>query len=1024
MNSRNSRLRMISTRTAWSAGLTLALAAFGAFAGSADIADVPLASSSTASVKPNILFTLDDSGSMDWVYMPDEMGSFTSKLTFRSFVCNTVYYNPAITYIAPPQLADGTKLPNQSFTAAKSDGYNSASSTVNLSTSFSADDGGESGRAAYYWVLTGGTAPSPQSAACQGSAPSSTSTSPITSGGLTWTKVTVSATSGPGGTDERQNFANWYSYYRKRIMMMKAATARSFVTLSSSYRVGFITINPGATVSSSKYLRISDFDATQKQAFINKLYSQTANNSTPLREALSRAGWIYAGQLNTGLTAGIPAADDPVQYSCQQNFTLLTTDGYWNGNGGKDLANVDIGNTDASVGAVDAYGFNLPVSPRPMWDSAFDATTTTTTTTRTYFYSTSGCGGSKTRIRYNETVKQRVQGFSGGTLISDTTTNSSSTNNNFTNCQNNADPLPTPNPSTSTTTTTNNTPSGGSTNSLADVAEYYYKTDLRPSMTNNVPSIGTSVEEDRAPWQHMTTFTMGLGIFGTLNFDANYKTNTDPATDFNKIRAGSLNWPSTDGGSDPTKADDLWHTAVNGRGQAFNAKNPDEVVSGLNTALAGVNARVASAAAAATSNLEPVAGDNFAYTASYETVNWVGELQARQIDLSTGIVETTPIWSAQAKLDGQVNSFCDNRTIYLFRAGATNNLTPFAWNSDSCDASGNPAGTPQTTLNASEQANFATANVSLMSQFPSMTDGTAGTVNQKAAAAGANLVNFIRGQRGNEGFIANNIHGLYRTRTHILGDIVNAQPLFIRAPFASYTDAGYATTGGYKEQQASRTPMVYVAANDGMLHAFYAGSSTTDPLGGNERWAFMPTIVLPNLYVLADTNYANLHKFSVDGTPVAGDVYDSAATAWKTIIVAGLNKGGKGYYALDVTDPATPRFLWRITPSSTCYDAANSSTWSSDCNLGYSYGNPIISKLSDGTWVVFVTSGYNNVNGDTNDGKGYLYVLSAITGKIIKKIGTSIGDSTARSGGFTPPLAPLLLRACSSLARRWQWPSR
>jgi type IV pilus assembly protein PilY1 len=956
-----------------------------------DLSDVPLASSATATVRPNILYVLDDSGSMDEDAMPDEMTDETSGISYRTHLCNTIYYNPNTNYVAPPQLANGTRFPDQSFTGARSNGYNSSSGTTDLSSAFRAH-GGDTSQPAYYYVLTAGAVSSPLSSACQ-SSPSASSSFPHenqTANGATWKKVRVTSTSGPSGTDERQNFANWYSYYRTRLMMMKAATGRAFVELSESYRVGFITINPNSPVSSGKYLRMAQYDETHKQAFLDKLYSQSTNGATPLREALSRAGWIYAGKLNTGLTNGIPAADDPIEYSCQQNFTILTTDGYWNGNRGQDLFGNAVGNQDA----------NIDVSPRPMYDSGFSSTETTTTRTRSFFYS--NCFGGRRRIRYNDAFQQEVKQYSGATLVNTATSNWTDNNNNLTNCVNNPPALPTPNPEVTVTgPTVSNNPSGGSTNSLADVAQYYYQTDLRSGMENNVPSSGTGVEDDKAPWQHMTTFTLGLGLFGVLQFHSDYKTNTQPGSTFNQIRSGAIDWPappdSTSISSDPEKADDMWHTAVNGRGQAFNATNPEEIVNGLNDALSGVNARVASAAAAATSNLEPVAGDNFAYTASYETVKWQGELQAREIDLQTGVVGTTPVWSAAAKLNAKTGEACDNRTIWLFRGGATNNLTPFTWNTDTCDASMNPAGSPTSGLNGTEQGFFDSTYADNLTQWTSMTDGIIPvlSVDQKTLAAGANLVNFVRGQRGKEGFISNNADGLYRERENILGDIVNAQPLFVRRPFAEYLDTGYKA---YKTAQDNRTPMVYVAANDGMLHAFFAGTSASDPQGGVEAWAFIPTMVLPALHRLADEDYKSLHQFTVDGTPVAGDVFDTGSGTWKTIVVAGLNKGGTGYYALDVTDPTNPIGLWEFKHSTTCYDAGDSATHGADCNLGYSYGNPIISKLADGTWVVFVASGYNNVNGAANDGQGFLYVLNAMTGQIIKKIGTGLGDATTPSG--------------------------
>ena len=139
------------------------------------------------------------------------------------------------------------------------------------------------------------------------------------------------------------NFANWYAYYRTRMQMMKTATGRAFVPIDDRYRVGFVTINPGNPVTASKYLKIDTFTSTQKSTWYTKLYGQTTNGSTPLREALSRVGRHYAGVI-TGINSGM--TEDPVTHSCQQNFALLTTDGYWNGGGGQKINGSAIGNQD------------------------------------------------------------------------------------------------------------------------------------------------------------------------------------------------------------------------------------------------------------------------------------------------------------------------------------------------------------------------------------------------------------------------------------------------------------------------------------------------------------------------------------------------------------------------------------------------------------------------------------------------------------------------------------------------------
>ena len=171
--------------------------------------------------------------------------------------------------------------------------------------------------------------------------------------------------------EEMTNVANWFAYYRTRMLMMKTSVGRAFVPVDTNYRVGFITICPIAgpcgdslfalagvlttkdvAVDASKYLKIDLFTAPQKNAWYTKLYATTPLGGTPLREALARVGAIYAGKFGSGLTTGLTAADDPITRSCQPNFALLATDGYWNGGPGyKEDGTTLIGNQDnANVG--------------------------------------------------------------------------------------------------------------------------------------------------------------------------------------------------------------------------------------------------------------------------------------------------------------------------------------------------------------------------------------------------------------------------------------------------------------------------------------------------------------------------------------------------------------------------------------------------------------------------------------------------------------------------------------------------
>ena len=270
------------------------------------------------------------------------------------------------------------------------------------------------------------------------------------------------------------------------------------------------------------------------------------------------------------------------------------------------------------------------------------------------------------------------------------------------------------------------------------------------------------------------------------------------------------------------------------------------------------------------------------------------------------------------------------------------------------------------------------------------------------------MLNFFRGDRTYEDSGGGASSDLFRLRDSILGDIINAQPAYVKkSPFA-YADAGYAA---FQAATNSRRGTVYAAANDGYLHAFEtdvnnnpyfqtAGIGTDitsdDTFQGNntgngvERWAYVPGIVLPNAYRLANKPYS--HRYLTDGSPQVGDICvtdcglrrragrrprATGARSWS----AGLNSGGMGYYALDVTDPLPSgvKVLWEFTNRGICYTDSEIAVGdkTSDCHLGLSYGNPIIAKRkSDGKWVVIVTSGYNNTAGG-GDGKGYLYILEA-----------------------------------------------
>jgi len=860
-----------------------------------DLARVPLVSGLTKSVPPNIYFILDDSTSMNWEFMPDAAWASAESNCFKNHGFNTVYYDPAVTYL-PPKRADGGNYPNANYLAALNDGFDATKGATDLSANFRPYELGDNRNLA--WPLWPGAEDNPPQMPPPGwvAGPAEAVPEPAyyfrhdavpdsppssCDADASYTKVVLN----DRPLAERQNFANWFSYYRTRMLTMKSAAGRAFATLEpdTELRVGFVTISESDPhIGSPRFLKLARFVGQHRADWYERLYGAgcppvlegIGGCGTPLRGALSRAGQLYAGRVLAG-------DNDPVQYSCKQNYSILTTDGYWNTlfetpqYGPRRIDNVtDVGDQDGVAG-----------TPRPFFDAS-----------------------------------QAI-------------------------------------------------------NSLADIALYYYATDLRPAgstgglLDDGVTSLDVSEDNvppsgaDTAAWQHMTTFTLGLGVSGVLAYSDDYLAGGSP--DFNEIVAGTKDWPNPH--SNPLdqeygmttvieRVDDLWHAAVNGRGQYLNAGDPDTLVSALTRTLAAIAISNAAAAAASTSNLEPVAGDNAAYVGKYTTGHWDGDLLARELDLGTGELSDDATWSAAEELQDEVGQDADTRRIYTFDDRQARNLKAFTVANLAAEVAAGHF--------RSDAANPGGA----LTQFATWDDA------QRAAADADAMIGFLRGQTGNEDALGNAVR-LFRDRVSPLGDIVNASPVYVGRPAFRYGDAGYTA---FTTEVADRPATVYVGANDGMLHAFDAET-------GAERWAYIPSVVVPSLYKLADAGYANKHRFFVDGPITVGDAYDPAHERWKTVLVGGLGGGGRAYFAMDVTDPDNPRALWEFDTDD-------------DEDLGYTYGNPLITKTADASWVVVFASGYDNFA--PGDERGRLYVVDAFTGQKLAEIVADANSVDANETGI------------------------
>ena len=391
--------------------------------------------------------------------------------------------------------------------------------------------------------------------------------------------------------------------------------------------------------------------------------------------------------------------------------------------------------------------------------------------------------------------------------------------------------------------------------------------------------------------------------------------------------------------------------------------------------------RISSAAPVAL-NSGAVGGSNLAYQARFDSSNWTGQLLAYPINTSTGVIGTAPTWDAGLVLAGQ--HFDSGRQIITYKPS---NRTGVPFRLASLDAS------QSTALNF----NPITAAADVPSQ------------------AQARL-NYLRGDASNESSTPPAL--IYRprlrmcgalpcpagTNTGVLGDIINSPPLYIGAPPFDYPASfGPVSYPAFRDLPANRnrTPMIYVGANDGMLHAFDAAT-------GNEKFAYVPSKVYGNLSRLAHTPYA--HKAFADGGSMAGDVI--LGGVWRTILVSNLRKGGQGVFALDITDPST------FTTAET--NANNLLLWeftdTNDADLGYTYGDPSIVRMHNGKWAAIFGNGYNNSEADgaaSTTGRAVLYILVLedytkaggwILGTNFFKLTTGVG-SVATPNGLASPAA-------------------
>lgn len=504
-------------------------------------------------------------------------------------------------------------------------------------------------------------------------------------------------------------------------------------------------------------------------------------------------------------------------------------------------------------------------------------------------------------------------------------------------------------------------------NTLADVAMHYYETDLR-TLTNSVP---TQAGVDEASHQHLVNYTIAYGVKGDLD-----PLSTDPLLSDPLSVQNFWPQPSDD---DPSTIDDLWHAAYNSRGSFLSAEDPALLEASLSQAISDIAERTATAAAVSI-NSAKLTQDAVVYLSEFNTNGWTGDLIAKQIvDLNTGELETGERWKAADELEARNFDASPLNRVVLTHDGTDG--VSFMWGqlttAQKDDLRTNPAG------------------------------GT------DADAIAQDRLLYLRGQRVNSFPLP---FPNFRVRNKRLGDIVNSAPVYVGKPALNWPDTfPFPDTSpnrytDFKASAASRMEMVYAGANDGMLHGFRADN-------GREELAYISGNLFstaPNagLHYLTDPSY--VHRYYNDMTPTVSDIYadlnDGSGETWRTILIGGQRGGGRGIYALNVTDPTLFSNNAANAQKVAVWEFANSD----DPDLGFTYSKPQIGMTNDGSWVAIFGNGYN----DTGDGKAKLFILKIdkgvdgdwdLAGGDYIKISTGVGDATpaGRNGLATPALADL-----------------
>lgn len=454
-------------------------------------------------------------------------------------------------------------------------------------------------------------------------------------------------------------------------------------------------------------------------------------------------------------------------------------------------------------------------------------------------------------------------------------------------------------------------------------------------------------------------------------------------------------------------------------GEYFTSKNASDLARDFNSATNSILSTT-STAAAVTFNTSALGTNTNLYQVFFNSGRWSGDVNSYPVNAANGDVNTNCVltndtdqncWNAARHIDLQVNrdvgttqnGFDDTKRTILTYDSANNVGINFVAPADYTTIGTAAAVAGEITQ---EILDDLCAQPSVNASTPIDCTSTAtGTTKTNTQTYIQRMFDYLR---GDDEFEASVSKPSFRQRLSTLGDIINANPVyvgeaeFINAWPSEEVVAGlpnkFGETGkrysDFNTAVSNRLGILYVAANDGMIHGIQtadAPTSFTNPLAGDELFAYIPSYIFNSaidegLHYLANPNYN--HKNYLDLSPTVSDIYTPGKTTtgtvdatynWRTVLIGGTRGGELGFFALDVTDPTTLNVagakklaLWEFTEK----DETVSDLGQSFSQPTMALTNAVDSVSGLNRWAAIFGNGYNNhLNGRGGDCNAVLYIL-------------------------------------------------